>query len=77
MQLYFLIEVVFSVFPRPLKVASSEYYLAPLYLLLHNACTVFDARHTCLKFFGYAGNWEAYQAPTSTRPLGITRSVPG
>ena len=31
---------MFSVFPRPLKVARSEYYLAPLYLLLHNACTV-------------------------------------
>ena len=29
------------------------------------------------KSFGYAGNGEAYQVPTSTRPLGITRSVPG
>ena len=29
------------------------------------------------KNFGYGGNGEAYQAPTSTRPLGITRSVPG
>ena len=77
MQLYFLIEVVFSVFPRPLKVAKSEYYLAPLYLLLHNACTVFDARYTCLKIFWVCGNGEAYQAPTSTRLLGITRSVPG
>ena len=24
----------------------------------------------------YAGNGEAYQAPTPTRPLGLTRSVP-
>ena len=30
-----------------------------------------------LENFGYAGNGEAYQAPTSTRPLGISRSVPG
>ena len=30
----------------------------------------------CLKIFWYAGNEEAYQAPTSTRPLGLTRSVP-
>ena len=37
----------------------------------------FNGRYTVFKKFGYAGNGEAYQAPTSTRPLGITRSVPG
>ena len=31
----------------------------------------------CLKNFGHAGNREAHQALSSTRPLGITRSVPG
>ena len=29
-----------------------------------------------LEFSGMAGNVEAYQAPTSTRPLELTRSVP-
>ena len=35
------------------------------------------AQWQSIQIFGYGGNEEAYQAPTSTRPLGLTRSVPG